>query len=169
MKMKKSNVSIDFVAFGDLDDENTKKLQAFNENVKSGGGSYLAIIPPSAGLLSDQLTNTPILGGDGTAPRGGDEFGAEGGAGGGGGGFEFGVDPSTDPELALALRMSMEEETARQAKENKAKEEAAKTENLEGIPEESQPLLNQNGEASGSGGADGEEKKDKDEDKMDTA
>ena len=27
----------------------------------------------------------------------------------GGGGFEFGVDPNDDPELALALRVSMEE------------------------------------------------------------
>ena len=27
--------------------------------------------------------------------------------------FEFGVDPSLDPELALALRISMEEEQAR--------------------------------------------------------
>ena len=28
--------------------------------------------------------------------------------------FEFGVDPSLDPELALALRMSLQEEKARQ-------------------------------------------------------
>ena len=32
----------------------------------------------------------------------------------GGGGFEFGVDPNEDPELALALRVSMEEQRARQ-------------------------------------------------------
>ncbi|RQM05082.1 hypothetical protein DH86_00003655, partial [Scytalidium sp. 3C] len=53
-KMKKNNVSIDFVAFGELDDDVTKKLTAFNENVKSGDGSHLAIIPPGPGLLSDQ-------------------------------------------------------------------------------------------------------------------
>ena len=44
------------------------------------------------------------------------EDGAGGmGAGGGGGGqgFEFGVDPNEDPELALALRVSMEEQRAR--------------------------------------------------------
>ena len=34
-------------------------------------------------------------------------------AGGGGGGYEFGVDPNLDPELALALRVSLEEERAR--------------------------------------------------------
>jgi len=30
------------------------------------------------------------------------------------GGFEFGVDANLDPELALALRVSLEEERARQ-------------------------------------------------------
>merc|ERR1712020_758517 len=35
----------------------------------------------------------------------------------GGGGFEFGVDPNEDPELALALRISMEENRARHARE----------------------------------------------------
>ena len=38
----------------------------------------------------------------------------------GGGGFEFGVDPNEDPELALALRVSMEENRARQAREEGA-------------------------------------------------
>lgn len=32
-------------------------------------------------------------------------------------GFEFGVDPNEDPELALALRVSMEEQRARQEEE----------------------------------------------------
>lgn len=44
-------------------------------------------------------------------------------------GFEFGVDPNLDPELALALRVSMEEERARQeAAAKKAAEEASKQE-----------------------------------------
>lgn len=149
-RMKKNNVSIDFVAFGDLDPENTKKLEAFNENIKGGDGSHLAIIPPGPSLLSDHLVSSPILAGEGVGPRGG-EPGMDGGATGGGNEFEFGVDPSTDPELALALRMSMEEEKARQEKEGKA--DGAKEPTLEGIPEEggeSQPLLNADGEASGS-------------------
>lgn len=37
----------------------------------------------------------------------------------GGGGFEFGVDPNEDPELALALRVSMEEQRARQEAESR--------------------------------------------------
>ena len=166
-KVKKNGISVDFVAFGDLDPSDTKKLEAFNENVKSPDGSHLAIIPPGPNLLSDHLISTPILGGDGPAPRGDDGVG--GGADAGGSGFEFGVDPSTDPELALALRMSLEEEKARQEKENKAKEEAAKKESLEGIPEEggeNQPLLDNDGEPSGSGSS---KNKDDDDDKMDTA
>lgn len=175
-KMKKNNVSIDFIAFGDLEPENTKKLEAFNENIKSAEGSHLEIIPPGPSLLSDHLVTTPILAADGVAPRGG-ENGMEGGAESGSGGFEFGVDPSTDPELALALRMSMEEEKVRQEKEGA--KDAVKEPTLEGIPEEAgetQPLLAENGETSGSGHQDvskpeddSTKKGDGDGDKMDTA
>ena len=70
--MKKNNVSIDFIAFGDLDPENTKKLEAFNENIKGGDGSHLEIIQPGPSLLSDHIISTPILAGEGVAPRGGD-------------------------------------------------------------------------------------------------
>ena len=38
------------------------------------------------------------------------------------GGFEFGVNPDDDPELALALRVSMEEQRARQQAEGGAPE-----------------------------------------------
>ncbi|RDW60267.1 26S proteasome regulatory subunit-like protein [Coleophoma crateriformis] len=161
-KMKKNNVSIDFVAFGELDDDVQTKLTAFNENVKGGDGSHLAIIPPGPGLLSDQLVTSPILNGDGSAGAG------AGGAaeGGDAGAFEFGIDPSVDPELALALRMSMEEEKARVEKQNKEKADAEAKAALPEIKEEdeaSQPLLNAQGEASGG------KKDDKDDDKMDTA
>ncbi len=172
--MKKNNVSIDFVAFGDLDPENTEKLEAFHETIKGNDSSHLAIIPPGPNLLSDHLVTTPILGGDGTGVRPGEGAGGEGTET-GGGGFEFGVDPSTDPELALALRMSFEEEKARLEKEKKEKEEKEGKSNLEGIPEEggeaSQPLLNRDGEPSAAPAAGDDEKKDKDADadKMDIA
>jgi 26S proteasome regulatory subunit N10 len=163
-KMKKIGVNIDFVAFGELDDDTTKKLTSFNETVKSSEGSYLSIIPPGPGLLSDQLITTPILNGDGAGAPGGM---GDATAGGDGGGFEFGIDPSVDPELALALRMSMEEEKARVDKQNKEKADADAKAALPEIKEEdeaSQPLLNKDGEASGSK----DDKKD-DGDKMDTA
>lgn len=164
--MKKNNVSIDFVAFGELDEEVTKKLEAFNENVKGGEGSHLAVIHPGPHLLSDQLVTSPILNGDGSASAGG----MGGGEGGGdGGGFEFGIDPSVDPELALALRMSMEEEKARVEKETKAKADADAKAALPEIKEEDeagQPLLNKDGEPSGSGSGGNKDDK-KDDDKMD--
>ena len=178
-RMKKNTISIDFVAFGDLEPENTRKLEVFNEHIKTTEGSHLAIIPPGPNLLSDRLMTTDILAGDGVGPRGGDS-GADGGEF-GNGGFEFGVDPSTEPELALALRMSMEEEKARQEKEGKAQEETSKEPTLEGIPEEggeSQPLLDENGEPSKNKDVpmvnEGEDQKikkedDADDDKMDIA
>lgn len=166
-KMKKTGISIDVVAFGELSDDTTKKLQAFSDNVQSAEGSYLATIPPSANLLSDSLIATPLLGGDGTSGAGG--AGGSGGDAGASGGndFEFGVDPSVDPELALALRMSFEEEKARQEKEKKAKEATEGKKELEPVAEgdEKQPLLDDQGQPSGSGSKD----KKKDDDKMDTA
>jgi 26S proteasome regulatory subunit N10 len=167
-KMKKLGVSIDFVAFGEIEDDVTKKLQAFNVNVKSGDGSHLAIIPPGPGLLSDQLVTSPILNGDGPGGVGGMGGGADGGDG--GQAFEFGVDPSMDPELALALRMSMEDEKVRVEKRAKEEAEAAAKSQLPEIKEEdeaAQPLLDKDGEPNGSG-TNETDKKD-DVDKMDTA
>jgi len=169
--MKKNNVSVDFIAFGDLESETIKKLEAFHENVNSANGSHLEIIQPGPNLLSDSLITTPILGGDGIG-RGGADEGGEGGAG----GFEFNMDPSVDPELAYALRISLEEEKARLEKEKREREEREGKAALEGIAEEageSQPLLDPSGEPAGSG-ADGsasnDTKRDKDNgDKMDTA
>lgn len=170
-KMKKSGISIDIIAFGELGDDTSRKLQAFSDNVQSAEGCYLATVPPSANLLSDSLITTPILGGDGTSNAGGGGASGEGGASGGGGNdFEFGVDPSVDPELALALRMSFEEEKARQEKEKKVKEVADGKTELETVAEgdEKQPLLDDQGQPSAGGSRD--KKKDNDDpDKMDTA
>jgi 26S proteasome regulatory subunit N10 len=153
-KMKKNNVSIDIIAFGDLDSDTTKKLEAFIENVKGGDGSHLAIIPPGPNLLSEELQTTPILGGEGAGVgAGGAEEGAEA--------FGFEDAAENDPELAFALRLSLEEEKNRQEKEKREREEQERKAALENIPEEggeSQPKEN------------GESSKDNDHgDKMDTA
>lgn len=144
-KMKKNNVSIDVVAFGDLESDQTKKLEAFVDNVTSSENSYLAIIPPGPHLLSEELQATPILAGE-NAPTGG-----AGGGGGGGdeAGFNFEDTAENDPELAFALRLSLEEEKNRQEKEKREREAAEGKAELGNIPEES-----------------GDKK---DEDKMDTA
>ncbi|EHA58337.1 hypothetical protein MCOR27_002105 [Pyricularia oryzae] len=162
-KLKKNNVTVDFVLFGDLDDDTSKKLEAFNAKVKNNeGNSHLVVIPPSGNLLSDQLIATPIFG---------EGAGSSAAAGGGGGGGDFGdleFDPATDPELALALRMSLEEENARKEKEAKKEAEQAKKQGLESVEEqdESAPLLDKSGGPSGSGSKD---KKSDGGDKMDTS
>ncbi|RYP04180.1 hypothetical protein DL765_010281 [Monosporascus sp. GIB2] len=162
-KMKKGNIDVDFILFGEIDDDVQKKLEAFNNVVKGSDSSHFIVAPADGRLLSDQLLATPILLGEGAAAAG------AAGAGGGGDFGDFDFDPNTDPELALALRMSMEEENARQAKEAKAQEEAAKKSNLEGIKEEdeAQPLLNQQGEPSGSGSGNGSSGEKKDDNKKD--
>lgn len=131
-KMKKGNIAVDFILFGDIEDgETQKKLETFNEAVKGSEGSHLVVIPPSSKLLSDQLISTPILLGEGASGESG-----PGGMGGGNEEFEFGFDPAMEPELALALRMSMEEEKARQEKRAREEEEAAKKASLEAVKEE---------------------------------
>jgi len=114
-QLKKNNVFIDIIVLGEVE-ENEPKLR---ELVDAANGTsadnerncHLVTIP--AGVLpSDVLISSPILAGDGGASMGG---GAASGGGGGGDGFaEFGVDPNMDPELAMVLRVSMEEERARQ-------------------------------------------------------
>jgi 26S proteasome regulatory subunit N10 len=160
-KMKKNAVALDFVNFGEVETENTQKLQAFIDAINSSDNSHLVTIPPGPNLLSDSLIATPIMGETGSSDGIGGGEASTGGEG--SGGFEFGFDPSVDPELAMALRMSMEDEKARVARAEKEREEKEKKEagegssNLENIKEEDEntPLLK-------------DDRKDKeDEDKMD--
>lgn len=114
-KLKKNNVAVDIVSFGS-EEENAEKLEAFHGAVNSNGNSHLVTVPPGT-ILSDMLFSTPIFmeegavggeeGGAPAAPRTNIVDGFDYG--------ELGVDPNLDPELALALRVSVEEERARQA------------------------------------------------------
>ena len=125
-KLRRNNVAVDIVAFGGADQEgNVEKLRALHKAVDLNGNSHFLEVSPDAGALCDCLLGSPVF-------HGGDEpGGAAGGSGfaaaaaasaaaaaaGGGpqGDFsEFGVDPNLDPELAMVLRVSMEEERARQ-------------------------------------------------------
>ncbi|KAI7904136.1 uncharacterized protein BX663DRAFT_504081 [Cokeromyces recurvatus] len=107
-KLKKNNVAVDVINFGE-EAENTSRLEAFINNVNNSDNSHLITIPPGPHLLSDMLISTPIVSGEDGIP------GVSGA--GGANDFEFGIDPSLDPELALALRISLEEEKARQEAE----------------------------------------------------
>lgn len=101
--LKKNNVSLDLVSFGEVE-ENNAKLDKLLNAVNSNETSHMVEVPVGPKLLSDVLLSSVVINADGEG----------GGAGGGGDGFEFGINPNDDPELALALRISMEEERARQ-------------------------------------------------------
>ncbi|PWN51130.1 hypothetical protein IE53DRAFT_368322 [Violaceomyces palustris] len=124
-KLKKNNVAVDVISFGE-DEENQEKLSKFIEAVNSGENSHLLSIPAGPQLLSDIILTSPIM----VEDFGGGDSGAGPSGAGGSGGFEFGVDPSMDPELAMALRMSLEEEQARQ----RAAEAASSSSNPPTLP-----------------------------------
>jgi len=123
-QLKKNNVSIDVIALGELETNEDKLKELVDAaNGRSDDGSertcHLVTIPAGV-LASDVLASSPIIHGG----SGGSAFAASAAAAaavagrGGGGGDMFadfgGVDPNMDPELAMALRVSMEEERARQ-------------------------------------------------------
>lgn len=104
-KLKKEKVNVDIVSFGE-EAANAAKLESFitTINGKEGGSSHLVTIATGP-MLSDVIVTSPIIVGEdgmGHVPTSG---------------FEFGIDPNEDPELALALRVSMEEQRARQDEE----------------------------------------------------
>eukprot|EP00045_Choanoeca_perplexa_P016083 m.212463 g.212463 ORF g.212463 m.212463 type:complete len:388 (-) comp17162_c0_seq3:4454-5617(-) len=117
-KLKKSNISVDIISFGE-EDANQSKLEAFIHAVNKEESSHLVTVPSGSGVLSDSLLSSAILEGAGGAPAGGS------------GGNDFsqygGIDPSADPELAMALRISLEEERQRQQGSNTAAGEGMDT------------------------------------------
>ncbi|KZS94003.1 hypothetical protein SISNIDRAFT_504613 [Sistotremastrum niveocremeum HHB9708] len=116
-KLKKNNVAVDIVSFGEDEgrEANEPILRAFVENVNSADNSHFLAVPPGTRLLSDVISSSPILAGEGAAADVAMDAGGAGGSGAGAEQFEFGVDPTVDPELALALRMSMEDQRAVEA------------------------------------------------------
>lgn len=122
-RLKKNSVSLDIVNFGEDDDEEKpQKLEALLTAVNNNDGSHIVHVPSGANALSDVLLSTPVFTGDEGASG---YVSAAAAAAAAGGDFDFGVDPNIDPELALALRVSMEEERARQeAAAKKAADEA---------------------------------------------
>jgi 26S proteasome regulatory subunit N10 len=144
-RLKKNNVAVDFVAFGDGVEEETNVLKAFVDNTANSDNSHLVSVPPGTHLLSDVIISSPILSEDRGIPP--EAMGDVGGASGSGGAnFEFGVDPSLDPELALALRMSMEEEQARQAAEEQTRQSATDAQpqtELAGVDKDDEAMLAQ--------------------------
>ncbi|UJR16424.1 hypothetical protein I4U23_003326 [Adineta vaga] len=99
-RLKKEKVSIDIVIFGD--ESSKEKFEEFITiiNGKENTNSHLICVPSGANL-PDTLINTPIIQSeDGSGIPGGYSASA----------FAFGINPEDDPELAMALRISMEEQ-----------------------------------------------------------
>lgn len=121
-KLKKNNVAVDFVAFGDgIEEGPLNVLKTFSDTASSTENSYVInltsdptslsyiwsrhyiAVQPGPALLSDVLLSSAVLAADRGLP---DELMGEAGPSGQGEGggatqFEFGVDPSLDPELAM--------------------------------------------------------------------
>lgn len=122
-KLKKNSVALDIVDMAS-DATTTTRLEALLGAVNSSDNSHMVTVPTvgeGGGVVSDVIMSSPIFGsGDGAvsgfaAAAAAGAAAAANAAGGAAAGLdEFGVDPNLDPELALALRVSMEEERARQ-------------------------------------------------------
>lgn len=126
-RLKKEKVNLDIISFGE-DEANQVKLAAFINtlNGKDGAASHLISIP-SGTSLEQALRKSPII---------------DGGEGSGGAGAFGEMDISeADPELAMALRISLEEQRARQVQEGGA--DAAPTSQEDGnVPmDEDQQML----------------------------
>jgi 26S proteasome regulatory subunit N10 len=128
-KLKKNNVFIDLINFGEQQ-QNLSKLEEFINIVDNGeNNSHLVTIPQGPYLLYEQVDKTAILRDQDQLNNmnGGGEFADFGtGTASGGNDFDFGMDdPNMDPELALAIRLSLEEENTRKEREAAAAAAAA--------------------------------------------
>lgn len=139
-KMKKNSVAIDIINFGE-ESINTSKLEKFNSIINNHDNSHLVTIPPGPRLLYEVIATSPILVEDGFDMGGsGADIGME--AFGGNGDM---IDPNMDPDLALALRLSLEEEKARQEREAAEKsKDASSGSGLEQVTEEKEQAEDKN-------------------------
>lgn len=110
--LKKTSIAVDIISIGEFE-ENEHKLVSFVNIVNTEDNSHLISVP--AGVLpSDAILASPIMmtqHGFGSGSAGGGGFGGAGAAS-----FEEygGYDPTLDPDLAMAIRVSIEEDRARE-------------------------------------------------------
>ncbi|KAK2630687.1 hypothetical protein QOZ80_3BG0287420 [Eleusine coracana subsp. coracana] len=163
-KLKKNNVALDIVDFGESDDEKPEKLEALVSAVNSSDSSHIVHVAPGENALSDVLLSTPIF----TGEEGGSGFAASAAAAAATGatGFDFGVDPNVDPELALALRLSMEEERARPEAIAKKAAEDSSTENKDHASSSNTDAVMTEAEPSSNAAADDKKEQPKEDDDL---
>jgi len=114
MRLKKNNVAIDVINFANPD--NVGRLQllvnAANDGSEASPNCHFLDVPMGCSHITDVMITSPILQPEDNAMPGG---GANVGGGAAGAddifaGMRF--DPDMDPELAMAIRLSMEEAKA---------------------------------------------------------
>ncbi|XP_041346749.1 26S proteasome non-ATPase regulatory subunit 4-like [Gigantopelta aegis] len=106
-RLKKEKIHVDVVSFGE-EEENIDKLSHFIETINGTEQKECHLVQARPGpMLSDILINSPIMVGEDGKPIGS--------------GFDFSMDPmaADDPELAMALRVSLEEQRQRQDEETR--------------------------------------------------
>lgn len=96
-RMRKNGIALDIVCIGQ-EGVNSAKLHQFVTQVESGGNSHFLDVHPSSAELEEVISRSAICSENNTGFAGGD------------------LDLADDPELAMALRMSLEEERQRQAR-----------------------------------------------------
>ncbi len=97
--LRRVNVNIDFINFANP--ENVPKLQSIVNTINKDREvtCYFMDVPLGMSSITDLLFTSPILGfGDSSAAAGLSEYG--------------GVNPDIEPDLAMALKLSMEEAKA---------------------------------------------------------
>lgn len=120
-RLKRDNVAIDIINYSQP--ENIPKLEALVNMCNSGGNSHFCNVDPNAGMISEVLFGSPILNQFGDDPMAGGNEGAPVQPAGPGRFAEYGgVDPSLDPELAQALKLSLEEQKANEPQPAPAEE-----------------------------------------------
>lgn len=127
-RLKKNNTAVDIVSFGETV-ENAEKLQSFHDAVDNNDNSALLSVPSGPHNLSDFLRSFPSIlnaNSSSSSSSGGDNF--------------MGVDPQTDPELAAALRMSLEDYEKESPATDSNNNDNNKTENKTTESNDSNPM-----------------------------
>jgi len=131
-KLRKCNVAVDVISFGDIE-QNSEKLEAFVAAVNKNDNSNIVTVPPGA-IIADVLLSTRVFMADDNITNGASSFAAAAAAASSqaavrgyarDGAIADGAD---DPALMLALRVSLEEERARQEAQMKDTDDASSEE-----------------------------------------
>ena len=108
MRLNRNAVAIDIINFANP--QNVTKLESLVNAAENGNGCHFLDVPLGIANILDVMIASPIINPDDGGAMGGVEGGAAGVPGGAGSHAEFGgIDPNLDPELAMAMRISLEE------------------------------------------------------------